>query len=114
VLSITENGFGKRTRLSDFPCHKRGGQGVIAIQTTERNGDVVGAVLVSDDDEIMLITDAGTLVRTRINEITVVGRNTQGVTIIKLGKNERVVGVDRIAGLPDDISEERHDKGEEF
>jgi DNA gyrase subunit A (EC 5.99.1.3) len=68
------------------PCHKRGGQGVIAIQTTERNGAVVGAVLVSDDDEIMLITDAGTLVRTRINEITVVGRNTQGVTIIKLGQ----------------------------
>ncbi|HIG92399.1 MAG TPA: DNA gyrase subunit A [Methylococcaceae bacterium] len=114
VLNITENGFGKRTRLSDFPCHKRGGQGVIAIQTTERNGNVVGAVLVSDDDEIMLITDAGTLVRTRINEITVVGRNTQGVTIIKLGKNERVVGVDRIAGLPDDIPEETHDKGEEF
>jgi len=61
----------------------------------------------------MLITDAGTLVRTRINEITVVGRNTQGVTIIKLGKNERVVGVDRIAGLPDDISEETHNKGED-
>ena len=114
VLNITENGFGKRTRLSDFPCHKRGGQGVIAIQTTARNGDVVGAVLVSDDDEIMLITDAGTLVRTRINEITVVGRNTQGVTIIKLGKSERVVGVDRIVGLPDDISEETHDKGEDF
>jgi DNA gyrase subunit A len=114
VLNITENGFGKRTQLSDFPCHKRGGQGVIAIQTTERNGAVVGAVLVSDDDEIMLITDAGTLVRTRINEITVVGRNTQGVTIIKLGKKERVVGVDRIAGLPDDISDETQDKGAEF
>ncbi|MDP7536560.1 MAG: DNA gyrase subunit A [Methylococcales bacterium] len=114
VLSITENGFGKRTKLSDFPCHKRGGQGVIAIQTTVRNGAVVGAVLVSDDDEIMLITDAGTLVRTRINEITVVGRNTQGVTIIKLGQNERVVGVDRIAGLPDDISDETQDKGAEF
>ncbi len=113
VLNITENGYGKRTQLSDFPCHKRGGQGVIAIQTTERNGNVVGAVLVSDDDEIMLITDAGTLVRTRINEITVVGRNTQGVTIIKLGKHERVVGVDRIAGLPDDISEETHNKGED-
>jgi len=113
VLNITENGYGKRTQLSDFPCHKRGGQGVIAIQTTERNGNVVGAVLVSDDDGIMLITDAGTLVRTRINEITVVGRNTQGVTIIKLGKNERVVGVDRIAGLPDDISEETHNKGED-
>ena len=114
VLNITENGFGKRTKLSDFPCHKRGGQGVIAIQTTERNGAVVGAVLVSDDDEIMLITDAGTLVRTRINEITVVGRNTQGVTIIKLDKKERVVGVDRIAGLPDDISDETQDKGAEF
>jgi DNA gyrase subunit A len=114
VLNITENGFGKRTKLSDFPCHKRGGQGVIAIQTTARNGAVVGAVLVSDDDEIMLITDAGTLVRTRINEITVVGRNTQGVTIIKLGQNERVVGVDRIAGLPDDISDETQDKGAEF
>lgn len=102
VLNITENGFGKRTLLSEFPQHKRGGQGVIAIQTSERNGAVIGAVLVADDDEIMLITDGGTLVRTRINEISVVGRNTQGVTVIKLGKKEKVVGVDRIAGMLDD------------
>ena len=102
VLNITENGFGKRTRLDDFPSHKRGGQGVIAIQTSERNGKVIGAVLVTDQDEIMLITNGGTLVRTRVDGISVVGRNTQGVTIIKLGKKEKVVGVDKIEGLLED------------
>ncbi|MEC4747872.1 DNA gyrase subunit A [Methylomicrobium sp. Wu6] len=99
VLNITENGFGKRTRLEEFPCHNRGGQGVIAIQTSARNGAVVGAVLVNELDEIMLITDGGTLVRTRVDGISVVGRNTQGVTIIRLDKKEKVIGVDRIEGL---------------
>ena len=99
MLNITENGYGKRTKLEEFTCHKRGGQGLIAIQTSERNGSVVGAVLVNDNDEIMLITDGGTLVRTRVDGISVVGRNTQGVTIIRLGKNEKVIGVDRIEGL---------------
>jgi len=99
VLNITENGFGKRTKLEEFTCHKRGGQGLIAIQTSARNGAVVGAVLVNDSDEIMLITDGGTLVRTRVDGISVVGRNTQGVTIIKPDKNEKVIGVDRIEGL---------------
>lgn len=102
VLNVTENGYGKRTRLEEFTQHKRGGQGLIAIQTSERNGAVVSAVLVNDTDEIMLITDAGTLVRTRVNEISVVGRNTQGVTVIRLDKGEKVVGVDRIEGLGDD------------
>ncbi|MEE9355464.1 MAG: DNA gyrase subunit A [Methylococcaceae bacterium] len=106
VLNITENGYGKRTEISQFPQHKRGGQGVIAIQTSDRNGQVVGAVLVSEQDEIMLITDGGTLVRTRVNEISIVGRNTQGVTVIRLGNDEKVVGVDRIEGLLDDESEE--------
>ena len=106
VLNITENGYGKRTRLEEFTQHKRGGQGLIAIQTSERNGSVVGAVLVNDHDEIMLITDAGTLVRTRVNEISVVGRNTQGVTVIRLDKGEKVVGVDRIAGLGDEDEDE--------
>ncbi len=101
VLNITENGFGKRTRLEEFTCHKRGGQGLIAIQTSVRNGAVVGAVLVNDTDEIMLITNGGILVRTRVAEISVVGRNTQGVTVIRLDKNEKVVGVDRIEGLPE-------------
>ncbi len=99
VLNITENGYGKRTKLEEFTCHKRGGQGLIAIQTSERNGAVVGAVLVNDSDEIMLITDGGILVRTRVDGISVVGRNTQGVTIIRLDKKEKVIGVDRIEGL---------------
>jgi DNA gyrase subunit A len=107
VLNVTENGFGKRTSLSDFPVHRRGGQGVIAIQTSERNGSVVGAVLVQDSDEIMLITDAGTLVRTRVEEIRELGRNTQGVMVIRLNPGEKVVGVDRIPvldGENDDLS----------
>ena len=101
VLNITENGYGKRTALEEFPRHARGGQGVISIQTSARNGALVGATLVEDTDEIMIITDAGTLVRTRVDEISVVGRNTQGVTVIKLNPGEKVVGVDRIANLPD-------------
>ncbi|OAI10615.1 DNA gyrase subunit A [Methylomonas lenta] len=105
VLNITENGYGKRTRLEEFTQHKRGGQGLIAIQTSDRNGAVVGAVLVNDTDEIMLITNAGTLVRTRVNEISIVGRNTQGVTVIRLDKGEKVVGVDRIDGLGDEDDE---------
>ena len=112
VLNITENGYGKRTRIEEFTQHKRGGQGLIAIQTSERNGAVVGAVLVNDTDEIMLITDAGTLVRTRVKEISVVGRNTQGVTVIRLDKGEKVVGVDRIEGLGDDDIED--DNGEDL
>ncbi|MGE3319131.1 MAG: DNA gyrase subunit A [Candidatus Berkiella sp.] len=96
ILVATENGFGKRTPVSDFPVKGRGGQGVIAIQTTSRNGSVVGAVQVEDNDEIMLITDGGTLVRTRVDEISVVGRNTQGVTLIQLSNEEKLVGLQRI------------------
>lgn len=110
VLNITENGYGKRTKLEEFTCHKRGGQGLIAIQTSARNGAVVGAVLVNDNDEIMLISDGGTLVRTRVDGISVVGRNTQGVTIIRLDKKEKVIGVDRIEGLAGD----EDDDGEEI
>jgi DNA gyrase subunit A len=106
VLNITENGYGKRTRLEEFPCHNRGGQGVIAIQTSARNGAVVGAVLVNEHDEIMLITDGGTLVRTRVDGISVLGRNTQGVTIIRLDKKEKVIGVDRIEGLAGEEEDE--------
>ena len=102
VLNITENGYGKRTQIDKFNCQSRGGQGVIAMQTSERNGQVVGALLVNDNDELMIITDGGTLVRTRVAEISVVGRNTQGVTIIRLDKKEKVIGVDRIEGLAGD------------
>ncbi|KAF3981732.1 MAG: DNA gyrase subunit A [Methylococcales symbiont of Hymedesmia sp. n. MRB-2018] len=101
ILNTTENGYGKRTRLKEFTQHKRGGKGMIAIQTSKRNGAVVGATLVNDTDEIMIITSGGILVRTKVNEISVVGRNTQGVRVIRLDKKEKVVGVDRIEGLPD-------------
>ena len=105
VMNITENGYGKRTPVPGFPKHRRGGRGVIAIQTSERNGAVVGATLVGEQDEIMLITDAGTLVRTRVEEIRVMGRNTQGVTVIRLNSGEKVVGVDRIPYLPGEADE---------
>ena len=114
VLNITENGYGKRTALNDFPVHRRGGQGVIAIQTSDRNGAVVSAVLVQDTDEIMLITDAGTLVRTRVEEIRELGRNTQGVTVIKMAPGEKVVGVDRIPYLEGDDPEPGADTGQEI
>ncbi len=110
VFNVTENGYGKRTLVEDFPIHKRGGQGVIAIQTSERNGSVVGATLVGDSDELMLISDAGTLVRTRVNEISVLSRNTQGVRVIRLTNEEKVVGVDRIDGLLDEDEAELPDE----
>lgn len=97
VLTATVNGYGKRTPFSDYPKHHRGGQGVISIQVNERNGAVVGAVLVKDDDETMLITDAGVLIRSRVKEISVVGRNTQGVTLIDLGEGEKLAGVEKVA-----------------
>jgi len=102
VLTVTEKGYGKRTAMSDYPVHGRGGQGVISIQTSSRNGNVVGADLVHDDDELMLITNGGTLVRTRVNEVSIQGRNTQGVRLIRLSDDEKLVGLDRIANLSAD------------
>ena len=96
VLTATENGFGKRTAVEDYPLHGRGGQGVISVQTTSRNGAVVGARLVTENDEIMLISNAGTLVRTRAEEVSCMGRNTQGVTLIAVGEDEKLVGLERI------------------
>lgn len=102
VLCITENGYGKRTPLREFPRHGRGGQGVIAMQTGERNGALIGAVLVSESDEIMVITDGGTVVRTRVGEMPQLSRNTQGVRTIRVADGEKVVGLDRIAAGLDD------------
>lgn len=96
VLTATENGYGKRTPVEDYPVHGRGGQGVISIQNSERNGDVIGAVLVQEDDEFMLISNSGTLVRTRVAEVSRMGRNTQGVRLIKLHEEEKLVGIERI------------------
>jgi DNA gyrase subunit A len=97
VLTATENGYGKRTAIADYPPHGRGGQGVISIQTTERNGNVVGAVHVREEDGIMLISNAGTLVRTHVAGVSKMGRNTQGVRLISVGAEEKLVGIERIA-----------------
>ena len=105
VLTVTENGYGKRTRIEDYPSHSRGGQGVISIQLSDRNGDVVSATQVNEDNEIMLISNAGTLVRTRVNEISTMGRNTQGVRLVKLGGDEKLVGVDQVENLEEEGSE---------
>ena len=96
VLTATENGYGKRTSIAEYTRHGRGTQGMIAIQTTKRNGKVVTATLVNPDDEIMLITDGGVLIRTRIKEIREMGRATQGVTLINLDKGEKLVGLERV------------------
>ena len=93
LLIATENGFGKRTRVDEFSSQGRGGQGVIAIQTSERNGSAIGAVQVRDDCQIMLITDGGTLVRTPVADVSIVGRNTQGVTLIRLNEGEKLVQI---------------------
>ncbi|MEJ2128545.1 MAG: DNA gyrase subunit A [Woeseiaceae bacterium] len=102
ILTATENGYGKRTAVEDFPVQGRGGQGVIAIQTSERNGRTVGAVQVADDDEIMLISSNGTLVRTAVDDISVQGRNTQGVRLIRVGEEQRLVGLARIESIEEE------------
>ncbi len=99
LLSATENGFGKRTEIDEFPIQGRGGQGVIAIQTTARNGRTVGAVQVHEDDEIMLISSSGTLVRTAVRDISIIGRNTQGVTLIRVESGQRLVGLATIESI---------------
>ncbi len=104
ILTVSENGYGKLTDIGEFPQHGRGGQGVIALQTSERNGALVGALQVLPEDEIMLINSSGTLVRVPVNEIPVLGRNTQGVRIMRLAADEKLVGLERIAG--DDSEEE--------
>ncbi|GGP76186.1 DNA gyrase subunit A [Shewanella ulleungensis] len=96
ILTVTENGYGKRTELSEYPAKSRGTKGVVSIKVSERNGSVVGAVQVGDFDEIMLISDKGTLVRTPAEGVSIIGRNTQGVTIIRTADDEKVVGLQRI------------------
>ena len=108
ILTATENGYGKRTPLADYPAKSRATQGVVSIKVSERNGKVVGAVQVDDNDEIMLISDAGTLVRTRVSEVSTVGRNTQGVRLIRTAEDEFVVGLQRI----DEVVEEQTDDDE--
>ena len=102
LLTVCENGYGKRTKVDEFPTKGRGGKGMIAIQASDRNGPLVGATQLFDGDEIMLISDQGTMVRTRGDEVSVVGRNTQGVRIIRLKENEKLVSLARIAEPEED------------
>ncbi len=102
VLTATENGFGKRTPISDYTRHGRGTQGMIGIQTSERNGKLVGAVLVGDEDEIMLISTGGVLIRTRVKQIREMGRSTQGVRLIDLDEGTKLAGVECVAEKEED------------
>jgi DNA gyrase subunit A len=104
ILTATANGFGKRTPIQDYPAKSRATQGVVSIKVSERNGKVVGAVQVNESDEIMLISDQGTLVRTRVSEVSTVGRNTQGVRLIRTIEGEHVVGLQRIDEIEEDDS----------
>ena len=106
VLTATENGYGKCTPTADYRRQGRAGKGIISIRTSRRNGAVVGAELVAVNDQLMLITDRGKLVRTRVNEVSVLGRGTQGVKLISLAKGERLVGLERLVEEQEELSEE--------
>jgi DNA gyrase subunit A len=106
ILTATENGFGKRTSVEDFPLKGRGGLGVIAIRTSERNGRMIGALQVSDEQEVILISGAGTLVRTPVSEISVLGRSTQGVKLIRLDEGDQLVGMQKVDPLAEDEGED--------
>jgi len=106
VLTATENGYGKRTPITEYTRHGRGTQGMIAIQTSARNGNVVAATLVEESDEIMLITTGGVLIRTRVKEIREMSRSTQGVTLINLGPEEKLAGLQKIVDKDDDVGPE--------
>ncbi|MDE2251664.1 MAG: DNA gyrase subunit A, partial [Gammaproteobacteria bacterium] len=109
ILTASEYGYGKLTPLEEFPAHSRGGQGVIALQTTERNGNTVAALQVAPAHELMLVSSTGTLVRTPVSDISIVGRNTQGVRLIRLAESERLTGIERVEGLENGESEEPGD-----
>ena len=112
LLLATEHGYGKLTALADFPLHGRGGQGVIAIQTNDRNGQMVGALLVNPDDQVMMISDTGVLVRTAIEGISVLGRNTQGVRLIRLDEGGRLVGMGRVESDSGEDADDEEGTGE--
>ncbi|GLX86525.1 DNA gyrase subunit A [Thalassotalea loyana] len=115
VLTVTENGYGKRTAIEEYPAKSRATKGVVSIKVSERNGKVVGAVQVEENDEIMMITDSGTLVRTRVNEVSVIGRNTQGVRLIRTADDEHVVALQRIDEIEetDEVIEGEIEQGTE-
>ena len=96
ILTVTENGFGKRTKTEEYRSQARGGKGILTIKTTKRNGPVVYAYQVTDQEQLMIITEHGKIIRMRVADISVIGRNTQGVKLIDLGEGEKVVGVAKV------------------
>jgi DNA gyrase subunit A len=112
ILTATEKGYGKRTQLDEYRTQARGGSGVISIKTSDRNGQVVGAIQVTDDDEMMLISNKGTLVRARAADVSIIGRNTQGVTLINIAEDEELVSVAKIAESDDDSESENQPEAE--
>lgn len=113
ILTASERGYGKRTAITEFPNYRRGGQGVIAMVSNERNGKLVGAIQVLDGEEIMLISDQGTLVRTRVDEVSSLSRNTQGVMLIRLAKEESLVGLERVQEPTETDEDELLEDGEQ-
>jgi DNA gyrase subunit A len=104
VLTATESGFGKRTAIGEYTRHGRGTKGMIAIQTSERNGRLVGAVLVNNGDEVMLISTGGVLIRTQVSQIREMGRSTQGVTLISLDNGTRLAGIEKVVEADSEVS----------
>src|SRR5947199_7866088 len=102
LLAVSENGYGKRTEMEDYRLTRRGGKGIITMKTTDKTGRVIGVRMVTDDDQIMLVTSGGKVIRLRVNEIRVIGRNTQGVRLIGLEEGERVASVARLAEREDE------------
>jgi DNA gyrase subunit A len=113
ILTATEKGYGKRTQLDEYRSQARGGSGVISIKTSDRNGKVVGAIQVTDEDEMMLISNKGTLVRARAADVSIIGRNTQGVTLINIAEKEQLVSIAKIAESDDDEESEEANEGSE-
>ena len=113
ILTVTENGYGKRTAVSEYRTQKRGGKGVFAISTSDRNGKVVGALQVLDDDQVMLIANSGKVIRMPMHTVRIIGRNTQGVRLINLDKGEKVVGLSILARDSEVENEELGDEGVE-
>ncbi|WP_425499382.1 DNA gyrase C-terminal beta-propeller domain-containing protein [Lysobacter capsici] len=105
ILTASQRGYGKRTPVDEYPCKGRGTQGVIALKTTERNGALVGAIQLSDHHEVLMISDGGTLVRTRAAEISQVGRNTQGVTLMRLAEDETLQTIERVDASLDEVED---------
>jgi DNA gyrase subunit A len=113
LVAVTENGYGKRTAIDEYPVHRRGGKGVITIKTNERNGRVVAAPLVEEDDELMLMTDGGKIIRMPVEGISVISRNTQGVKLMDLAPGEKVTSVARLPGGADMSPEDELDEAPE-